>query len=68
MFLVYAYKCLQVINLPLGKMLELNAALGQEKERVVLADRAKSDVLAMMSHELLTPLTTIVGYSEIIRD
>lgn len=40
----------------------------QEKERVLLADRAKSDFLAMMSHELRTPLTAIVGYSEIIRD
>lgn len=68
MFLVYTYKCLQVINLPLGKTLELNEALSQEKERVVLADRAKSDILAMMSHELRTPLTMIVGYSEIIRD
>lgn len=68
MFLAYAYKCLQVINLPLGETLELNEALSQEKERVMLADRAKSDFLAMMSHELRTPLTAIVGYSEIIRD
>jgi|MEHZ01.5.fsa_nt_MEHZ011503416.1_7 hypothetical protein len=42
-FLPYAYKCLQVINLPLGETLELNKALSREKERVVLADRAKSD-------------------------
>lgn len=68
MFLAYAYKCLQVINLPLGETLELNEAVNNEKERAVLADRAKSDFLAMMSHELRTPLTAIVGYSEIIRD
>lgn len=68
MFLAYAYKCLQVINLPLGETLELNEALSKEKERVVEADRAKSDFLAMMSHELRTPLTAIIGYAEIIRD
>lgn len=68
MFLAYAYKCLQVINLPLGETLELNEALVVEKERAVEADSAKSDFLAMMSHELRTPLTAIIGYAEIIRD
>ena len=66
--LAYCYKCLQVINLPLGETLELNEALQTEKERAVEADRAKSDFLANMSHELRTPLTAIIGYSEIIRD
>jgi signal transduction histidine kinase len=67
-FLAYCYKCLQVINLPLGETLELNEALQTEKERAVEADRTKSHFLAMMSHELRTPLTAITGYSEIIRD
>lgn len=67
-FLAYAYKCLQVITLPLGETLELNEALTDQKERAVASDRAKSDFLAMMSHELRTPLNAIMGYSEIIRD
>lgn len=68
MFLLYAYKCLEVINLPLGESLELNEALTEEKEKAQASDRAKSDFLAMMSHELRTPLNAVMGYSEIIRD
>lgn len=67
-FVAYAYKCLEVITLPLGETLELNEALNEQKERAVASDRAKSDFLAMMSHELRTPLNAIMGYSEIIRD
>lgn len=68
MLLVYAYKCLEVINLPMGETLELNEALVIEKDRAEASDRAKSDFLAMMSHELRTPLNAIMGFSEIIRD
>lgn len=68
MFLIYAYKCLEVINLPMGETLELNEALVHERDRAEASDRAKSDFLAMMSHELRTPLNAIMGFSEIIRD
>lgn len=68
MFVMYAYKCLEVLTLPMGHALELNEALTTEKERAEASDRAKSDFLAMMSHELRTPLNAIMGYSEIIRD
>lgn len=68
MLLIYAYKCLEVINLPMGETLELNEALVAEKDRAEASDRAKSDFLAMMSHELRTPLNAIMGFSEIIRD
>lgn len=68
MLLIYAYKCLEVINLPIGETLELNEALVVEKDRAEASDRAKSDFLAMMSHELRTPLNAIMGFSEIIRD
>ena len=33
-----------------------------------LANRTKSEFLAMMSHELRTPLNAIIGFSEIMRD
>lgn len=68
MLLIYAYKCLEIINLPMGETLELNEALVAEKDRAEASDRAKSDFLAMMSHELRTPLNAIMGFSEIIRD
>ena len=68
MFLMYTWKCLEVINLPLGDSLELNEDLTRERDRAEESDRAKSDFLAMMSHELRTPLNAIIGYSEVIRD
>ena len=68
LFLIYAYKCLEVINLPMAETLELNEAFVRENDRAGASDRAKSDFLAMMSHELRTPLNAIMGFSEIIRD
>ncbi len=38
-----------------------------ENERLVLANRAKSEFLAMMSHELRTPLNAVLGFSELLR-
>jgi signal transduction histidine kinase len=67
-FLLYAYRCLEIINLPLGEVLELNEELFTEKNRAEASERAKNDFLAMMSHELRTPLNAIMGFSEMIRD
>ncbi|MCZ7356695.1 MAG: ATP-binding protein [Candidatus Methanoperedens sp.] len=38
-----------------------------EKERIVSADKAKSEFLAGMSHELRTPLNSIIGFSELLK-
>ena len=38
-----------------------------ENERLIIANKAKSDFLTMMSHELRTPLTTVIGYLIILQ-
>lgn len=38
-----------------------------ENERLVLANKAKSEFLTVMSHELRTPLNSVIGFSEILK-
>ena len=39
-----------------------------QRERAVAASRAKSDFLAMMSHEIRSPLNGIIGYTDLLLD
>ena len=40
--------------------------LEEEKQKVEIISQAKSEFLAKLSHDLRTPLTSILGYSEIL--
>jgi len=39
-----------------------------ENERLISANKARSEFLTIMSHELRTPLTSIIGYSILLKE
>ena len=39
-----------------------------ENERLISANKARSEFLSIMSHELRTPLTSVIGYSILLRE
>ncbi len=50
------------------RLKETILALEKEKEKAQSADKAKSDFLATISHEMRTPLNGIVGISELLKE
>lgn len=47
---------------------EAEAALLHAKETAEAADRAKSDFLALVSHEIRTPIHGVIGFAQILAD
>ena len=50
----------------ISKLRERNVQLTDVNKRLVEADRIKSDLLSVVSHELKTPVSSIIGFSELI--
>lgn len=44
-----------------------NEDMRRDNERLALANRTKSEFLAVMSHELRTPLNAIIGFSDLLK-
>lgn len=75
-FVLGKYICLGLLVLLLATILQtvhdemrkirLNADLEQEREAAINANRAKTEFLAKMSHDIRTPVNTVLGMTEMI--
>ena len=59
---------LTICYLGLRKMKALNAELIISRDQALMAERAKTNFLAVMSHEVRTPLNSIIPVAELLRD
>ncbi len=50
------------------EVVELSNSLTEASEHLARTDRLQKELIANISHDLRTPLTMIVGYSEVMRD
>ncbi len=61
-------EALEELNRNLEKKVELRTKeLERSKERADTANRAKSNFLANMSHDIRTPMNAVLGFTEILR-
>lgn len=68
---ITGYMAVQFLNFLQNLLAKSRAqaqALQEAKEKIEAADRAKQEFLANISHELNTPLNTILGYLNLLQD
>jgi PAS domain S-box-containing protein len=58
----------QVVGHDITLRKEAEAALLHAKEAAEAADRAKSEFLAIVSHEIRTPINGVIGFAQILAD
>jgi PAS domain S-box-containing protein len=58
----------QVVGHDITLRKEAEAALVRAKEAAESADRAKSEFLAIVSHEIRTPINGVIGFTKLLRE
>ncbi len=58
----------QAVGHDITLRIEAEAALLHAKEAAEAADRAKSEFLAIVSHEIRTPINGVIGFAQILSD
>lgn len=58
----------QAVGHDISARKEAEAALVKAKEAAESADRAKSEFLAVVSHEIRTPINAVIGFAKLLRE
>lgn len=58
----------QAVGHDIGDRIAAEAALIEAKEAAESADRAKSEFLTVVSHEVRTPINAVLGFSKLLRE
>lgn len=58
----------QAVGHDIGARKAAEAALIEAKEAAESADRAKSEFLAVVSHEIRTPINAVIGFAKLLRE
>lgn len=58
----------QAVGHDIGARKKVEAALLEAKEAAESADRAKSEFLAVVSHEIRTPINAVIGFAKLLRE